>query len=142
MKEYDMKRFAFAAVLFAAFTSTLVQAQTVDLRANIPFEFRVGQTELPAGEYVIHHQTPGVLIMRDQSGHNAALIPFTVSEFRPPKLQNGELEFNRYGETYFLAKLWAPGSQTGVALPKSPRERELTRELVVAQRTSIALQRK
>lgn len=137
-----MKRFAFAALLFAAFTSMLVQGQTVDLRANIPFEFRVGQAELPAGEYVIHHQSSGMLILRETSGRHAAMVGFTVGEFRPALLQRGELEFNRYGETYFLAKIWAPGSQTGVSLPKSPRERELTRELGLAQRTGIALQRK
>ena len=137
-----MTRFAFAAVLFTAFTSTLVPAQTMDMQASIPFEFRVGQTEMPAGEYVIHHDPSGALVLQERSGRHAALIAFTVGARRPAPLQTGELQFNRYGETYFLARLWPPASQTGVALPKSPRETELTRELGLAQRTSIALQRK
>jgi hypothetical protein len=137
-----MKRFAFAAVLFTAFTSTLIQGQTIDLQATIPFEFRVGQTALPAGEYVIHHQPTGALILQERSGRHTALIAFTVGERRPVMLQTGELQFNRYGDTYFLAKLWPPASQSGVALPKSPRETELTREFGLGQRTNIALDRR
>jgi hypothetical protein len=137
-----MKRFAFAAVLFIAFTSTLVQGQTIDLRATIPFEFRVGQTEMPAGEYVIHHLPQGALILREDGGRHTALVALTVGEYRPAALQTGELQFNRYGQTYFLAKLWAPASRDGVALRMSPRETELARQLGLAQHTSIALVRK
>ena len=137
-----MKRFAFAAVLVAAIMSTLAQAQTVDLRANIPFEFRVGQTQMPAGEYLIHHQAGGVFILRDVSGRHAVFSPFTVGETRPVALETGQLEFNRYGETYFLAKLWHPASRDGVALPQSRRETELARQFGLAQRASIALVRK
>jgi hypothetical protein len=137
-----MKRFAFAAALFVAFLSTLTHAQLVDLRANIPFEFRVGQTEMPAGEYLIHEQAPGVLILRDVSGRHTIFSPFMVGESRPVALGTGQLEFTRYGDTYFLAKLWAPESRTGLSLRKSPREAELARQLGLGQPASIALVRK
>lgn len=133
-----MKRFLFAAVLVAAFLSTLTQAQTIDLRATIPFSFRVGQTEMPAGEYVVHHQG-GTLILREQSGRHAALIGFALGAYRPAMMDEGRLEFNRYGATYFLAKLWPPASQMGVALPQTSRERELARQFGVMERANIAL---
>jgi hypothetical protein len=137
-----MKRFAFAAALFVAFLSTLAHAQLVDLRANIPFEFRVGQTEMPAGEYLIHEQAPGVLILRDVTGRHTIFSPFMVGASRPVALETGQLEFTRYGDTYFLAKLWAPSSRTGMAVRKSARETELARQLGLGQPASIALARK
>ena len=137
-----MKRFTFAAAVFAAITATSVQGQTIDLRATIPFEFRVGQILMPAGEYVIQHQAPGLLIVREQGGRHTAIATLAMGEYRSAALKTGELEFNRYGETYFLAKLWTPASTLGVALRKSPRETELTSEFGLAQRTSIALERK
>jgi hypothetical protein len=37
----------------------------------------------------------------------------------------GKLVFNRYGEQYFLSKIWAPFSDTGRELTKSRLEREV-----------------
>jgi len=137
-----MTRFVFAAVLFTAFTSTLVEGQSIKLKATIPFEFRVGPTAMPAGNYVIQCAASGPVIVKEQSGSHAAMAALTEGEIRFTPLQTGELEFNRYGETYFLAKLWTPGSREGIVLPKSPREKEISREFGLAQRTSVALQRK
>jgi hypothetical protein len=137
-----MTRLAFAAAFFTAITLTQVQGQTESLRATIPFEFFVGRILLPAGEYVIQHRSPGLIIVREQSGRHTAMATLTIGEYRLNPLKTGELEFNRYGETYFLAKLWAPASTQGVALRMSPRETELTRASGLAQRTSIALERK
>jgi hypothetical protein len=125
-----------------AFAATLTQGQTMDFRATIPFEFQVGHIRMPAGEYVIQHQEPSLLIVREQGGRHTAMATLTLGEHRFDLLTTGELEFNRYGETYFLAKLWAPASTVGVALRKSTRETELTREFGLAQRIRIALERK
>jgi hypothetical protein len=136
-----MIRFAIAAALFTAITSTQIQGQTMDIEATIPFQFLVGHVLMPAGDYVIQHKAPSLLIVREQGGHHTAIASLTIGEYRSTPLKTGELEFNRYGETYFLAKLWAPASNAGVALPRSSRETELTREFGLAQRTSIALGR-
>ena len=136
-----MKQLAIAAVLVAAFVSS-VQAQSYDLRATIPFEFRVDKTLMPAGEYVIHRQAPGVFILWEERSHHAVMTSHTVGELHAGRLNSGELEFNRYGETYFLAKVWAPYSTSGIALLTSPLETELARASGVTQRASIALQRK
>ncbi len=134
-------RFAFAAALFTAITSTQIQGQTMDLVATIPFQFLVGHVLMPAGDYVIEHKSPSLLIVRQQGGRHTAIACLTLGEYRSTPLETGELEFNRYGETYFLAKVWAPDSKDGVSLVKSSRETELTRESGLAQRASIALGR-
>jgi hypothetical protein len=136
-----MKRLAFGVGLLAVLTSTTVQAQTTNLRANIPFEFRIGETRLPAGEYSIQ-PAPGVLIVKEQSGDHKAAILFTTGEFRLDPLKTGEVEFNRYGDTYFLARIWLPDNQLGRAVIKTPREKELAAEAGIIQKVGIALQRK
>jgi hypothetical protein len=136
-----MKRLAFGVGLLTVLTSTTVPAQSLDLRANIPFEFRIGKTRLSAGEYLIH-QAPGVLLVKEQGGQHKAAMLFTAAEFRLDPLKTGEVEFNRYGDTYFLAKIWVPGDRLGRAAIKTPSEKELAAEATVIQKVGIALQRK
>ena len=102
----------------------VLHAQTVDLRANVPFDFRMGETLMPAGEYVIHHSA-GVLTVRAQSGSPRAIFQLTLPASRQDGSTKGALVFNRYGDSYFLAKIWAPASRDGMALSTSKREKEL-----------------
>jgi hypothetical protein len=136
-----MKRLAFGVGLLAVLTSTTVQAQASDLQVNIPFEFRIGETRLPAGEYSIQ-QAPGVLIVKEQGGHHKAAMLFTAAEFRLDPLRTGEVEFNRYGDTYFLARIWLPDNRLGRAVIKTPQEKELAIEAGVIRKVGVALQRK
>ena len=136
-----MKRLAFSVGLLTVLTSTTIQAQSMDVRANIPFEFRIGETRLPAGEYLIQ-QAPSVLIVKEQGGQHKAAMLFTAAEFRLDPLKTGEVEFNRYGDTYFLAKIWLPGDRQGRAAIKTPPEKEFAAETGVIRKVGIALQRK
>jgi len=136
-----MKRLVFAAGLFAAILCWSLHAQTINVSANIPFPFQVGDTRLPAGAYVIHNAS-GVLIVREQYGNHTAAAFFARREIRGQALKTGELEFNRYGSNYFLAQIWTPGSQEGLALPKSTREKELVKEMGLVQRAIISVQQK
>ena len=119
-----MKRLCLATGLFAAMACAVLHAQTVDLRANVPFDFRMGETLMPAGEYVIHHSA-GVLTVRAESGPPRAIFQLTLPASRQDGSTKGALVFNRYGDSYFLAKIWAPESRYGMALSTSKREKEL-----------------
>jgi hypothetical protein len=136
-----MKRLAFSVGLLTVLTSITIQAQSMHVRANIPFEFRIGETRLPAGEYLIQ-QAPSLLIVKEQGANHKAAMLFTTGAFRLDPLKTGELEFNRYGDTYFLAKVWLPGERQGRAAIKTPPEKELAAEAGVIQKVGIALQRK
>ena len=50
----------------------------------------------------------------------------------------GKLVFNRYGDQYFLSKIWAPSSDTGRELPKSRLEREVAQRLSEGGPTVVA----
>jgi hypothetical protein len=140
-RKEQMKRLAFSVGLLTALTSTTIQAQSMDLRANIPFEFRIGETRLPAGEYLIQ-QAASVLIVKEQGANHKAAMLFTTGAFRLDPLKTGEVEFNRYGDTYFLAKIWLPANRQGRAVIKTPQEKELAAEARVIGKVGIALQRK
>ncbi len=121
-----MKRFFLAIGLFATAASSGLLAQTMDLRANVPFDFRLGEKIMPAGKYVIHH-SDGLLMLREQSGTKAAVVFLTQPTIRRDTPKTGSLVFNRYGENYFLASVWSPYSRDGRVLVKSNREKEIAK---------------
>lgn len=117
-----MKQLQFAVGLLATVASCSLYAQTMNARANIPFEFRVGEKLMPAGEYWIRHAN-GWLAMQERGGQNATAVILTYAT--DLKSKKPVIQFNQYGDTYFLGKLSMPGSDTGRAVPKTPRETEL-----------------
>jgi hypothetical protein len=135
-----MTRLAFVAGLFASLACFCLHAQTIDLRANIPFDFRMGEVLMPAGEYKIH-QSAGILTVRSESGSPAA-VTLTLPASRKVASTDGTLVFNRYGDSYFLTTVWTPNSRGGITLPKSSREKELVARAGSVQTAGIPLQRK
>ena len=135
-----MKRLHLAFGLFAAVACSSLQAQTV-LQANIPFEFRMGETSFPAGDYVFKY-SPHLLVVQEEKGeHTTAMaLPLPVSRSKAPK--TGIVEFNRYGDSYFLAKIWTPYSADGGALPKTSHEKEVASRATPIQTQAIVLQSK
>ena len=95
----------------------------IALRANIPFDFSIGDKTLPAGEYTI--KTLGTLnrtiMLRNALGDSA------LCQVRPTGTRsNGSevhLVFKSYGTRYFLSSVLALGNS--VALSTSPNERAL-----------------
>ena len=102
-------------------------AQTVYIRGNIPFDFKVGKTTLPSGAYEIRSLGDGpdrMLLLRGPDGHSNAI----VSANRVESLKESEvtqLVFDRVGDQYFLREIWREGARSGHQLPKSKLESEL-----------------
>ena len=135
-----MKRVHFAVGLFVALACSVLQAQT-PLRANIPFEFRMGQTSFPSGEYIFQPSSH-ILVVRQAEGHHSTVMALTQQAWRSNKSENNIVEFNRYGDTYFLSKLWIQGSTDGEVLPLTSHERELARQMRPIRTKAIALKTK
>ena len=131
-----MKPLQFAIGLLATLASFSLYAQTIDARANIPFEFRVGEKLMPAGEYSIRHSA-SLLAVQENGGHHAGAVVLTHATDLPADIQPDKLvlQFNRYGDTYFLGKLSIPGSGSAREVPKTPREKELARRNSPGQTT-------
>jgi hypothetical protein len=117
----------FAAVgLFTMLASSGLKAQTLDLRAYIPFEFQMGNTSFPPGAYEIH-SSGSVLRLNEVRGNHSAVLSLTNPASRNHMTKDARLDFNRYGEAYFLAAIWAPEAWDGRVLPKTPRERRIAK---------------
>ena len=136
-----MKRFAFAAGLFASVACFSLQAQSNDLLATIPFEFRIGNSVMPAGQYRVQQAT-SVLSFRKQDGEPKSVMLLTSPDSRPAKSEQASLEFNRYGDVYFLTHVWNGGSGEGRSVPKSAMEKELISRAGQVQTAGITLRRK
>jgi len=98
-------------------------AQSVWLKAQIPFDFNVGDQKLEAGEYRITVLNGSVLTMQRSHGPGAAAA-MTNGVYSKGNVGNGQLIFRRYGSDYFLSQAFWPGYETGRELLKSSRELE------------------
>jgi hypothetical protein len=119
---------AFVLLTLVAAWTSLAQSVTTLAKAEIPFNFVVGQKTLPAGEYEIR---PGnkfnqdvLCIKKVDSSAVASTITFGQGAKRQ---QSGlYLVFNRYGSHYFLSEVWTELDQVGRKAPKSAAEKELS----------------
>ncbi len=134
-----MKRLHLALALFAVLSCSGLYAQTI-LQAEIPFDFQIREVQMPAGAYTLHYSA-GLLEVRGDSGRHA-IAALTIPSSRDKYPATGVLEFNRYGDTYFLAKVWSSYSREGAELPKTSRERELARRTGPPNTTEVALSTK
>ena len=135
-----MKRLHFAVGLLAALVCSGLEAQT-RLEANIPFEFRMGKSILPAGDYVFDYSSH-FLAVHQQDGHHTAVMTLTSPVSRTKAPATGVVEFNRYGDAYFFAKIFAARSGEGEGLPMTAREKELASRTAPIQTEAIVLQTK
>ena len=110
-----------------------VQAQSLSngMRANIPFEFSVGDSKLPAGEYSIRRAQPSsgdTVLVISNVNHPDSVLPLTNSAQSLNAKDVNTLVFHRYGDQYFLFQVWPAGGTYGRELVKSHREREAQRK--------------
>ncbi len=101
-----------------------------EVRADVPFDFIVGNKTHPAGSYAVEYTQPqGVFLIHigeDESRHIVLwsnTVPAQSIEENSPKLL-----FNRYGDQYFLTQVWGGGDIDGRELRKFATERELAME--------------
>ncbi|MGH9961600.1 MAG: hypothetical protein ACREBC_31490 [Pyrinomonadaceae bacterium] len=98
------------------------------IRANIPFDFMVGDKKLPAGEYSIgrarQESSDTWLLIRSVDGRSYVIRLTSRVEAQEPK-DKGTLVFHSYGDQYFLYQVWPAGGSTGRVLFKSHGVSEL-----------------
>jgi hypothetical protein len=117
--------------LSLALTLTLSgHANSSRIQVDIPFDFIVGQTTLPAGEYTVEriNAIQSALQIRNTENNASAVMVTYYGESSKTSQARSKLVFNRYGNTYFLSQVWEPGSTTARMLSKSRAERELIKK--------------
>jgi hypothetical protein len=110
-------------VLFGCMSvSAKAQCDSMQLVANIPFQFNVGQTTLPAGQYKLTWNTEQrLLLIRSTDGKASAVIFMNSVTGRAQ--DHGKFVFRRYGNRYFFAQAWDGGSGAGLESTQSRAER-------------------
>jgi len=104
------------------------QAQETRVKANIPFDFVVGNHVLPAGEYMVASEgaTNQVLEIRSYDGKTGILsLTNSCSSSKPSG--TSKLVFHRLAGRYFLSQVWAAGNSGGRELRKSRMEVQLAK---------------
>ena len=136
-KRYRNLRALFIALIFAvAMHPSKSQAQIIGkLEADIPFQFQVGNTELPPGQYNIHMlENSDLTIMEISSadGKKSAVFDVRDDDANAPPSEN-ELIFNKYGDRYFLSELFDESNPHGSAVIESRDEKKVDKSAAEAQ---------
>lgn len=122
-----------AIVLVTTVASAQGQSLANPIRANIPFNFSIGDKELPSGKYSVgrarQNSDDTVLSLADVDGRSKAISTSSPTLTSRVK-DNPTLVFHRYGDQYFLFQVWPAGETTGRQFSKSRREREIERNQV------------
>jgi hypothetical protein len=119
----------FIALMFAlTMYPTRAQAQIIgDLEVSIPFQFHAGSTKLPPGKYVIHmldNSNLTIMEISSADGSTSALFDVESVEANSEPAKN-ELIFNKYGNRYFLAKLFDQENPNGSKVVESRYEKRI-----------------
>jgi hypothetical protein len=139
MKEQAYMIIAVIMLVTVAGLST-ARAQTngsTELRANIPFEFSVGDRTMPAGEYIVCYPNLAsgmkVVHLRGKDGGASALVH--TNSIAGNTQGNARLVFNRYDNRNFFAQAWLTDN-TGVQARKSRDERAMAKEFASIKRAT------
>jgi hypothetical protein len=107
------------------FLGASAYAQTINLKADVPFNFIVTGTKLPSGQYSVQDMANGqALAIRALANGRAKIVLSSRCESLK-RSDRGKLVFHRYGDRYFLAQIWMPGNTSGRELPKTRQEIEV-----------------
>jgi hypothetical protein len=131
----------FLAILFGLFFALTISPGKAhaqisgDIEADIPFQFHAGDAKFPAGKYVIHtldNTDLTIMEISTEDGSTSAL--FEVHQSKAASAPNKtELIFNKYGNRYFLAKLFDQGNPDGSTVDKSRYEKRVGEAAAEAQ---------
>ena len=110
-------------VLSLFLNATGAYAQSV-VKVNVPFAFKVGATQLPAGCYTITsflYQRDMIMIRNCKT--RAAVVSLAQQEY--PRDTSSGVVFQHLADRYFLAEIWGGAGSLGMTIPASKLEREL-----------------
>ena len=132
---YQLLSMFVALVFVLTMHSTKAQAQIVgNLEVDIPFQFHAGNAKLPPGKYTIRMlENTDLTVMEIISVDNSTSALFEVGRSQASSAPaKSELIFNKYGNRYFLAKVFDEGNPTGSQVLESRYEKRIS-EVAEAQ---------
>jgi hypothetical protein len=118
-------RTLWTALAIAALTGASATAgDTIAIRTKVPFDFTVGDRQVPAGDYRFERiWSPRVILMSSFDRGTALSVPDSTVAGQAAGRPN-TLIFNQYGDRYFLREIRLGDGPGGVQLPRSRSEKE------------------
>jgi hypothetical protein len=113
-----------------ALTPVSTNAQSAKgVRADVPFDFIVGDKTFAAGRIIVNGRTatdagPLSISNLDRREH---VLRMASPVMKYDTSEQAKLVFRKYGTRYYLAEVWIPGYKA-LAVTKSRSERALERE--------------
>jgi hypothetical protein len=123
---------AVALFTFATLAATNgLLAQEPSAKANIPFNFTVGENSMPAGEYTISLTSDHVVKIQSADKRQVNLALASKS-YQDPGAK-GQLAFDKVGDYYFLRRISSPtwSSMNLSIAPGKVEKRVQTREAML-----------
>ena len=138
-----MKRligFLSVATLSVALAAPLA-AQIGSVTASVPFEFMVGESSMPAGDYTIGSVFPQTRSANHISNGNSGVVSLVISSSVNPNERTGQvfLFFHRYGDQYFLSRIVDGSRGSGLELPVTRTEQELSKTANLEKFETVAV---
>ena len=118
------------------------QAQEPRVKANIPFDFVVGDRVMPAGEYQvdkIDESGHAIAILSEDRKANALVVTSACATSGPSK--SSKLVFHAISGRYFLSQVWTEGYSQGRQLRESKAEIELAKNGAASKDLVLAANR-
>jgi hypothetical protein len=130
-----------ALLLALVITPAKSHAQiTGNIEANIPFQFHVGDAKLPAGKYLIRMLDDSDLTVMEISSVDGSISAlFDVEAIQTSSVPaKTELIFNKYGNSYHLARLFDGGNADGSRVVASRYEKRVSKETAATEEHVVA----
>lgn len=116
--------YAIAALVVALSAVAHSQANAPTIaKADIPFEFAVGDMAFQPGQYEVSLTWQGLVWVRGAQRGVKVVNSQTARSATP--MEHTKLVFHRVAGRYFLAQIWVDGRSAGRELPPTRLEREL-----------------
>jgi len=135
MKTY----FSFVLVAAALLFASTAQAQAIHVKADIPFDFVVGNTVYSAGTYTIVPATQASSALLLDGGDARAIVMSNHCSLTLPS-NSTKLVFDRMGRTYFLSQIWVEGRADGREFPKSKTELQMAKNHAPSESVTVVAQ--
>jgi hypothetical protein len=109
-------------VLALLFAAAGAHAQSA-VQAHVPFAFRVGTAQMPAGTYSMKKESDTNIVSILNVKTNAIVLAMGTGQSSSKK--SDKLVFRHLGSQYFLTELWGTGGTPGMVFPAPKRNSEL-----------------
>jgi hypothetical protein len=121
-------KIAIAVSLLPILAMALAYGQSGENAAglNIPFKFKVGKKEMPAGKYQIvkpQGQASNLLLRSTDTGKSTYVqIIERLAQLHPAEKHKAAVVFDTVGDEKYLSEFWPGGSEDGYLLGVTKQE--------------------